>query len=86
MQIRIKGRKYPIQEDRPNHYLSELDRVITSQECDMVLVAVPNNSGDRYNAIKKKCYIDRAMPCQVMTNRSLTNKGKTNNYHQMLLH
>ncbi|ENN72042.1 hypothetical protein D910_08708 [Dendroctonus ponderosae] len=75
MQIRIKGRKFPIQEDKPHNYLSELDRVITSQECDMVLVAVPNNSGDRYNAIKKKCYVDRAMPCQVMTNRSLNNKG-----------
>lgn len=39
------------------------------------MFAVSNNKGDRYAAIKKKCCVERPVPSQVVTKRSMTNKG-----------
>jgi hypothetical protein len=33
----------------------------------MVMAMVPTNKGDAYDQIKKITYIERPMPCQVMT-------------------
>ncbi|XP_060517141.1 piwi-like protein Siwi isoform X2 [Cylas formicarius] len=64
-----------MQDDRAQSYLDNLDYVITNLAPKMVLVILPNNSADRYNAVKKKCYVDRAMPCQVIVGKTLSNKG-----------
>ena len=33
----------------------------------MVMVVIPNNKGEHYHAVKKKCCIERPIPSQVMT-------------------
>ena len=34
-----------------------------------------SNRADRYSAVKKKCYVDRGIPSQVILARNLTSKG-----------
>lgn len=75
MSMNINSRVFEIPDDRAQTYLSELEQVITKMAPSMVMVVLPNNSGDRYNTVKKKCYVDRAIPCQVMVGRNLTSKG-----------
>lgn len=41
----------------------------------LIMVVVSNNNANRYAAIKKKCCVDRAIPTQVMVQRTITPKG-----------
>merc|ERR1719341_2140852 len=52
--------------DEPATYIQALDRVI---ECNpsIVMVVVPNNKGDHYAAVKKKCCLEKPVPSQVVT-------------------
>lgn len=75
MSMTINSRLFEMPDDRAQTYLSHLEKVITEVKPNMVMVVLPNNSGDRYNTVKKKCYIDRAVPCQVMVGRNLSSKG-----------
>jgi len=43
-----------------------LDRVIDMKPL-IVMVVIPNNKGDHYAVVKKKCCIDKPVPSQVMT-------------------
>lgn len=59
---------------------SYLDRIesILKDNPTMIMCIVPNNSADRYSAIKKKCCVDRGVPTQVIVARNLTSKGNSN--------
>lgn len=60
---------------RSPSYLDCIDRILKSNPT-MIMCVVPNNSADRYSAIKKKCCVDRGVPTQVIVTRSLSSKGK----------
>ena len=55
-------------------YLSTLDDVFPAKP-QLVLVVVPNNKGDQYAAIKKKCCLEVPTPSQVVT-ATVLNKPK----------
>lgn len=63
-------------DDRLQSYLAALERVSNQANPPMLIfVVVPNNKADRYSAIKKKCYIDRAILSQVILSKNLSSKG-----------
>ena len=47
-------------------YIQHLDKVIDLKP-SIVMVVIPNNKGDHYSVVKKKCCIDKPIPSQVMT-------------------
>lgn len=76
MSFQITNHKvFDMTDDRPQSYLDVLERIISNLSPRMCFVVLPNNSADRYNAVKKKCYVDRAMPCQVIVGKNLQSKG-----------
>ncbi|CAG9764076.1 unnamed protein product [Ceutorhynchus assimilis] len=75
MSMVINSKVFAISDDRNSSYISEIEKVHAQMKPSMVMVVLTNNSGDRYNSVKKKCYIDNALPCQVMVARNLTSKG-----------
>ncbi|KAK9886691.1 hypothetical protein WA026_017610 [Henosepilachna vigintioctopunctata] len=60
--------------DRSSDYLRCLDRVLPTRP-SLVLVFVRNKSADRYNAIKKKCCVDRGIPSQVVLTKHFNGRG-----------
>ena len=63
-----------IEDDRQHTYTDALEKCAQNNP-QMIMCVVSNNNADRYTAIKKKCYIDRAIPTQVMCQRTITPKG-----------
>lgn len=61
--------------DQIQVYMERLEQVISQMNPNIILCAVTNDRGDRYAAIKKKCYVDRAVPTQVVTGRCISNKS-----------
>merc|ERR1712002_1375091 len=61
-----KPKMFPLPDNRPATYIQALDRVI---ECNpsIVRIVVPNNKGDHYAAVKKKCCVEKPVPSQVVT-------------------
>ncbi|XP_056630152.1 piwi-like protein Siwi [Diorhabda sublineata] len=68
-------RIFDIPDDRANSYLDTIEHLISKNNPDMIMCVVPNNSSDRYSAIKKKCCVDRGVPTQVILAKNLTSKG-----------
>ncbi|XP_055594938.1 protein aubergine [Uranotaenia lowii] len=64
----------PIPDDNPGTYVRTLDNVL-NKDPQMIMCVVSNNKADRYTAIKKKCCVDRAIPTQVMVQKTITPKG-----------
>lgn len=62
---------------RSPSYLDCIEGILKNKPT-MIMCIVPNNSADRYSAIKKKCCVDRGVPTQVIVARNLTAKGKLN--------
>lgn len=58
--------------NRSPSYLDCIESVLGSSPT-MIMCIVPNNSADRYSAIKKKCCVDRGVPTQVIVARTLQN-------------
>lgn len=56
---------------------SEKIGLVASQNPQMVMCVVPNNQGDRYATIKKRCYLDFGLPSQVMVAKTITPKDKS---------
>ena len=59
-----------IENDRTNTYIQALQSV----ESAMVVCMLPNNNKERYDAIKKLCCCERALPSQVVVVRTLAKK------------
>jgi len=51
-----------IANDRPRSYCDEIKKLI---DCQIVVLIVPSQRDDRYNAIKKLCNVDLGLPSQV---------------------
>lgn len=63
-----------IPDDNPGTYIRTLDNIV-NKDPQLIMCVVTNNKSDRYSAIKKKCCIDRAVPTQVIVQRTITPKG-----------
>jgi len=53
-------------DNKPSTYLAALDKILEMSP-QLVMVVVPNNKGDHYATIKKKCYVEKAVPSQIVT-------------------
>ena len=61
-----KPKTFELTDTRPATYIQTLDRVIDMKPL-IVMVVIPNNKGDHYAVVKKKCCIEKPIPSQVMT-------------------
>jgi len=61
-------------DNRPATYIQKLD-VVLNEKPQIVMVVIPNDKGDHYAAVKKKCYIEKPTPSQCVTSTVL-NKPK----------
>jgi len=53
-------------DNRPATYIQQLDKVIDMKPA-IVLVVIPNDKGDHYAAVKKKCCLEKPTPSQCVT-------------------
>lgn len=63
-----------IPNDSPVVYVNHLEQIV-QKDPQLIMCLVSNDQVDRYAAIKKKCCIDRAVPTQVIKDRTITPKG-----------
>ncbi|KAJ8941721.1 hypothetical protein NQ318_023317 [Aromia moschata] len=68
-------RIFDIPDDRSHSYLDQMETLISKNSPSMIMCVVPNNSIDRYSAIKKKGCVDRGVPTQVILAKNLSSKG-----------
>ncbi|EEB19250.1 protein piwi, putative [Pediculus humanus corporis] len=61
--------------DSPAEMVEKVDYVLAMCRPDLILFSFMSNRADRYSAVKKKCYVDRGIPSQVILARNLTSKG-----------
>ncbi|XP_055696038.1 protein aubergine-like [Lutzomyia longipalpis] len=61
-----------IPDDRATSYVNAIEKAC-NDSTQIILCVVPNQRGDRYSAIKKKSYVDRAVPTQVMWTKVMSN-------------
>uniref|UniRef100_A0A182PI90 Piwi n=1 Tax=Anopheles epiroticus TaxID=199890 RepID=A0A182PI90_9DIPT len=61
--------------DHGTSYTNAIDELV-NRDPQLVMCIVPNDRADRYRAIKKKCCVDRALPCQVIKARTITPKNQ----------
>ncbi|XP_030029276.2 piwi-like protein Siwi [Manduca sexta] len=64
-----------IRNDGPMEYANMCENVIARKNPALILCVLARNFSDRYEAIKKKCTIDRAVPTQVVCARNMTSKS-----------
>lgn len=64
-----------IRNDGPMEYANMCETVIVRKNPAMILCVLARNFADRYEAIKKKCTVDRAVPTQVICQRNMTSKS-----------
>ncbi|XP_014208216.1 piwi-like protein Siwi [Copidosoma floridanum] len=65
-----------IQNENPDTYANSISSVIANSNPQAIVCIVSNNNQVRYNAIKKKLCVDRAIPSQVISSRSLEHKSR----------
>ncbi|XP_044315488.1 protein piwi isoform X1 [Drosophila rhopaloa] len=63
-----------IYDDRTATYVRALDDC-ARMDPKLILCLVPNNNVERYSSIKKRGYVDRAVPTQVVTIKTAKNRG-----------
>lgn len=64
-----------IQRDGHMDYANMCENVIARKNPAMIFCVLARNFADRYEAIKKKCTVDRAVPTQVVCARNMTSKS-----------
>ena len=67
-------KSHMLTDNRPATYIQKLD-VVLNDKPQIVMVVIPNDKGDHYAAVKKKCYIEKPTPSQCVTSTVL-NKPK----------
>jgi len=65
---------FMLPDSRPANYIQQLDKVIDMKP-SIVMVVIPNDKGEHYAAVKKKCCLERPIPSQCVTSTVL-NKPK----------
>ena len=68
-------RHISMQGNRSGDYMTQLAKLIPTGP-EMIFCVVPNDKGDQYAAIKKKCCIEQPVPSQVVTVSKVLNKEK----------
>jgi aubergine-like protein len=63
-----------LESTRLEELLSKLREATASGNLQLAIVVLPDNRADRYNAIKKQCYVDSPVPSQCVLNRTLGNE------------
>ncbi|KAK6628902.1 hypothetical protein RUM43_002719 [Polyplax serrata] len=61
--------------DSPADMLEAVEMSFARYKPDLIMFAFTTDRADRYSAVKKKCYVDRGVPSQVILGRSLSSKG-----------
>jgi len=74
MQIQ-KLQKISLRNDRSETYLRELQNAI-SNNLELVVIVFPTNRTDRYSAIKKLYYVQKAIPSQVIIAKTISKPPK----------
>ncbi|KAF6212108.1 hypothetical protein GE061_012628 [Apolygus lucorum] len=64
-----------IPDDRSSSYVECIEKSVSRHNPTLVMCILMTNKADRYEAIKKKCYVDRAIPSQVVLAKNLNSKG-----------
>jgi len=62
---------FMLTDNRPATYIQQLDQVIDMKP-SIVMIVIPNNKGDHYAAIKKKCCLEKPIPSQCVTGTVLS--------------
>lgn len=74
MQMRIsRPREVMLYDDRNHSYIQAMEDC-SRQDPQLILCLVPNNNAERYASIKKKGCLERAIPTQVITQKSAGNQ------------
>jgi len=62
---------FMLNDNRPATYIQQLDQVIDMKPA-IVMIVIPNNKGDHYAAVKKKCCLEKPIPSQCVTSTVLS--------------
>ncbi|XP_054728354.1 protein piwi [Anastrepha obliqua] len=74
MQMRInRPREVMLYDDRNHSYIQAMEDC-SRHDPQLILCLVPNNNAERYASIKKKGCLERAIPTQVITQKSANNQ------------
>jgi len=68
-------RQVALQGNRSGDYMYQLDKLIPTGP-EMIFCVVPNDKGDQYACIKRRCCIEQPVPSQVVTVAKVLNKEK----------
>jgi aubergine-like protein len=63
-----------LQSTRLEELINALREATSAGNLTLALFVLPDNRADRYNAIKKQCYVDTPVPSQCVLNRTLQNE------------
>nr|CAQ03959.1 piwi-like protein 1 [Isodiametra pulchra] len=64
-----------LQSNRIEDLIAQLRNVHSeTQGLQLAIVVLPDNRADRYNAIKRQCYVETPVPSQCVLNRTLNNE------------
>ncbi|XP_037936960.1 protein piwi-like [Teleopsis dalmanni] len=68
-----RPREMTINDDRTYSYISALEEAARGDP-QLIMCLVPNNNAERYITLKKKCCLDRAIPMQIITQKTASNQ------------
>ncbi|XP_075168095.1 protein piwi-like [Haematobia irritans] len=68
-----RPREVLIHDDRNHSYIQAMEDC-SRQDPQLIMCLVPNNNAERYSSIKKKGCLERAVPTQVVTQKTATNQ------------
>ncbi|KAF7996956.1 hypothetical protein HCN44_002602 [Aphidius gifuensis] len=63
-----------IRNDSAQSFTGELENILSHKNPQLILCVIFKQRGDIYSAIKKKCCIDRPVPCQIVTSKCFNPK------------
>ena len=73
--IQIRDPKIvPLNDDRTETYVKEVKANVTQGQTQLVVTIMPTARDDRYNAIKKLCYVEMPIASQVINAKTLDPK------------
>ncbi|XP_071808284.1 piwi-like protein 1 [Asterias amurensis] len=84
MGVRIQApTRFELQDDKTQTYLSNIRSAI-NPELQLVVVIFPTSRDDRYNAVKKLCCVEKAIPSQVIISRTISQQQKLRSVTQKI--
>ncbi|CAB0000522.1 unnamed protein product [Nesidiocoris tenuis] len=67
--------KEELSDDHPAAYASAIERTFNRYQPILILCVLMNNKADKYEAVKKKCCVDRAIPSQCVLAKNLAHRN-----------